>query len=437
MWEILLNHGFVKEAYDLLSKTFVIKIHENDLNYVYANYQNITDNHVKIDCFYICVSYSNNIEMIIFLLDKFNINIDLINSNGDTFLITACKYNHNLDIIKYLIENCKISTEIINNENENCLMVACQFNHNLDIIKYLIHGCEMSANIRNKDRDDCLILACYGNQNIEIIEYLIQECYISIENTEIHGYDCLMMACLTNTNPQVIVYLIERCKMCPNKYSNDHENCLSIACENHDGLEIIKYLIEGCKVSTEFIDNTNNFLMLACLYNENLEIIRYLSENTSNTLLRHKVLSFDQFSYILPGFKNNYLRLNEYLEYGANIHGIEKLYPMIHGINPLMLNDYHKKLFNVDPYTDKVIFGHFIHDVDMIKQDIITSDIMCDSLSADLLTSLRLGINQDIVSGFTNIIPGPGSLTLSMDSLIHGINEIKKSFKTNIDYKKN
>ena len=52
MWEILLNHGFVKEAYDLLSKTFVIKIHENDLNYVYANYQNITDNHVKIDCFY-------------------------------------------------------------------------------------------------------------------------------------------------------------------------------------------------------------------------------------------------------------------------------------------------------------------------------------------------------------------------------------------------
>ncbi len=312
VFNILLDKAFVSKEYDNINKFFSIKIYENDIAYLYDNYEKIIDEEIRKNCLKIAVAFSQNTNIIIFLIDKFRINICEENYNYNSYFYNACAYNKNLPVIKYLFKNCKIEIDIecnnfyitdacglntnleiikylikkfkIENDNDFKYTIASLKNKNIEIIKFLIeHFCLNLKNLKDFESYNSLMSACQHN-NIIMIKYLVEDCKIDTKYINNHNDDCLGIACLCNNNIEVIKYLIEECKMNPMRINNNNNNYLHLVCcredDQIDALDIVKYFIEVIKVNTNFVNKQgNNCLNLACDIFDNINVIKYLIED--------------------------------------------------------------------------------------------------------------------------------------------------------------
>ncbi len=360
-WEVLLKQKIIKNDYenDPVNKNLLIKIYENDIGFVRKNFQNISLRSVSEseDFLNIILSFVNDIELILFLIDRLEINHLYTNNH----LLLGCKYNKNLELIKYLIEKQKLSTDFLNERNENCLLVACKYNENLEIIKYLIEICKLSINIVNKDKRDCLMLACFNNNNLEIIKYLIEDCKMSLNKVSKNKNNCLILACKNNNNLEIIEYLIECCKIDTHKMNNNYQNCMSVLLYNNSNKEILKYLI----------DKTDTPLRLNHIY-------------------------YDDYIHLIHSFKDNYLRLNEYLEKGINKFKQKRIINIIvsnKSINTLILNKKIKKKLNINPFDTK--FCNFKNLVDAIGNSIKLSPKLLSNLSEIFEENIQISSFND------------------------------------------
>ncbi len=324
IWEKLLNDKFIDVQYppydldlDLVNKSFIIKICENDIKYIQMNYQIIIDPRIQNDCFLVAITQCNDYLIIDFISEKFKINykstnIQPFDLSENNILILACAHNHEINIIKHLIENYKIDIKYKNNEGSNCLHMACLYNDNIEIIKYLIEISLMDPNQTDDEGNNCLILASRNkkssNQNIfQIIKYLVEMCKVNVHHTNNEGVNCLIQGCHNLSDVEIIKYFIEKCNININHENINKYNCLAAACMMNSNLNIVHYLIN----KFEYLENRNEYLLMACQKNSNENIIKYLIQECDMDI-NYKHLDGADCLYFACA-KNNNPKIIEYL----------------------------------------------------------------------------------------------------------------------------
>lgn len=152
-------------------KEFIVRIEQNDIEYIKNNYQSIDPKHM-ITCFKLATVYSTSFEIVDFLIDCFKINI------YDYFPF-ICRVSSNVCMIKYLMDKYNdIDSELL----QLCLRRAGEYESyrrnksNIEVIKYLVE--EKNADIDIISSYPCnqinLFLEFSAWCNIDAIIYLLQ-----------------------------------------------------------------------------------------------------------------------------------------------------------------------------------------------------------------------------------------------------------------------
>ncbi len=342
-WLNILNFDFDECDWTKRNKKIAIKTAQNDLKFLMENYSEI-DNYISNHLFLISCAKSVDTSILIFLNEKFKINVAHENKYGIDFMAYACMHNENLDIIKYLVNDLKINQNHLSNDCRNFLMHACSLNTNIEIVKYLVNDLRMNIKHLNLFGDNCLMIACQENTNIEIIKYLIHVVNMDINHLNHRGDNCLLYSSM-NTSVGIIKYLINVFKMNVNQENNNKDNCLMRSCMVNKNLDVVKFLINEVNMNVNHTNNDNdNCLDLAVTYNTNLLIIKYLIEKTK---VKIKTFSSLKLIEIIPMITENFDRLNELLDFAVYFRDF-KMISVLKTINPFLLNEKNQYFYGID-----------------------------------------------------------------------------------------
>jgi hypothetical protein len=102
IWKILTESNYVDEVYNETNKLFAIKIYEDDLNHLKNNYHKIINPDIHYECFMIACSFSNDVNIVQFIVDKFRIDPNFINKYTNNGL-------YNIHIIGILYNSLSIN----------------------------------------------------------------------------------------------------------------------------------------------------------------------------------------------------------------------------------------------------------------------------------------------------------------------------------------
>src|SRR5271166_6573859 len=123
-----------KIQYDENEKQFIQKICQGDLDYVKTNYKCVSDKQGQHNLFLLVCAITDNIAILDYIVEIFNIDVHKPNKCDTNCLMFACWRNTNLYIIEHLIDHYLINLDYKNNTGYNCLMFACKHNSNLNVI---------------------------------------------------------------------------------------------------------------------------------------------------------------------------------------------------------------------------------------------------------------------------------------------------------------
>jgi NADH:ubiquinone oxidoreductase subunit E len=355
----LINNKYIKSDSNDDNKIFAVKIYQNDLKYLNDNYENITDESIKEQCFIISASFSN-FSTITFIVNKFKIDVNVFT--------LACYKNTNLDIIKYLANDLGMDVTHTDNDGNNGFTLACMKNTNLDVIKYLVNDLEMDVTHTNNNGGNGFTLACYENINLDVIKYLVNDLGMDMTHTNKYGNNGFTLACYKNTNLDVIKYLVNDLGMDINHADNDGYNGFTLACYKNTNLDVIKCLVNDLGMDINHTDNDGyNGFTLACYKNTNINVIKYLVIDTkiklsSNQLGFHKYIDFMKYN------KNTSSRVAELFNLMYDKFNKVDMINIIKLINPILLDNkyYGKEIKN--PFNSK--FNEFKILVDQIDEPI-------------------------------------------------------------------
>lgn len=318
-----------------------------------------------------------NIDVIKYLINEIKMDIHVKNNNKENCLMLACHKNPNLDIIKYLAT--KINVNDVNQQGINCLFLACSLNADLNKIKFLVDQMKTNVGVTDWNRNNCLIVAC-ANADLETIKYLIQ--FIDPHYMNMWKEDCLTFASMHNKNVDVIQYLIECIGLNPGRVNESWDNCLTAACWKNNNLDVIKFLATRSKNDISHKDSSGNNCFLAACMNprSNDDIIKYLVNeigcdvNLTNDAGRNglQITTNDKIINFLVNetdikiheiekrklariakIARKYDRVNQIIEYGLTMYPRKEMDEIVEKINPFMLTEANKKIFDIDPFRDK------------------------------------------------------------------------------------
>jgi len=278
---------------------------------------NITDKDGYNCLFYAC---SNGTIEIVKLLIKYNININHKLEDNSNCLIHAFRYSNNLEVIKYLINSEKIYAYATTCHNNDGLIFACYENQKLEKIKYLINELNFSVNKTNNFGRNAL-LECFNGKtklNHENIKYLITETDVDINIIDENKYNCLLYACSKKDITLEIIKLIVEKNVNLYATTKDGDNCLLLACKYVNNIEIIKYFIEEKKMNIYIQNNQKNNCMLFACCNQNLEIIKYLVEEKNMDLGYKNIINTNCLLMACEYNKN--IKIIEYLIENSEIN---------------------------------------------------------------------------------------------------------------------
>jgi len=105
----------------------------NILRYLLDNNNNLTDDIIYDSVLF--AIYNGHLDIVKYLVQDKNVNVNLVNEEGETILMYAVE-NNQINIIKYLVEEHNIDTSIMNNNGYTALMIAVNLGFN-DIATYL------------------------------------------------------------------------------------------------------------------------------------------------------------------------------------------------------------------------------------------------------------------------------------------------------------
>ena len=222
--------------------------------------------------FYAC--YYGWIDIVMELINEYQLDPKCRDSNGDTTLHTACRRKGNLQIIQYLINECGCDLMSKNNYNNTPLHRACE-SGDIEVVQFLIGECRCDPMSKNNYGNTPLHRACESG-DIEMVRYMIGECRCDLMSENNGGNTPLHSACYQKGNLQIIQYLINECGcdlMSKNNYNNTP---LHRACESGD-IEVVQFLICECRCDPMSMNDYGDTpLYFACCKKGNLQIIQYL-----------------------------------------------------------------------------------------------------------------------------------------------------------------
>src|SRR5690348_8373308 len=100
IWETIKYGVWIDEICDQSFIDFAVNIYLNDFKYVKENYKCITTDYFKQKCCMIAVSYSNVINMIVFLFSKYKVDVQSREKYYETNLLMLACNNKSLKVIK-------------------------------------------------------------------------------------------------------------------------------------------------------------------------------------------------------------------------------------------------------------------------------------------------------------------------------------------------
>ncbi|XP_065346583.1 serine/threonine-protein phosphatase 6 regulatory ankyrin repeat subunit B-like [Cloeon dipterum] len=154
--------------------------------------------------------YDYSIEVIRWLLDEAQVDVNAKNENGETALMTACSKNR-FDVIQILLEN-KADVSIQDNKGRTALHHAARSGH-LDMIKMLFDHMASEKNedgslnitqtlvelVKHVDKEDntLLTLAMESNKKLDekVISWLVDDIKLDLNAVNCNGESALLLAC--------------------------------------------------------------------------------------------------------------------------------------------------------------------------------------------------------------------------------------------------
>lgn len=319
--------------------------------------------------------YNNKENIVDYLLNLPNININYINVNNEVNALIVCCIEGNLNILKKLMShpntniNCKTEYDL------TLFLLSCQYNY-LDIVDYFI-SINMSVNNVDFLNNNALIIACY-EENLEIIKYLIENTNINIDHKNNFGNNVLLVACYENYI-EIVKYLLEETKININTINNLGNNILMMSCLNNN-LELLLYLINKTDIDINKFNNYGDTIVSIAIDNRNFEILNKLIKNKRIAL--DKIRLFNSIYYsildILLNIKVdnvNMYKIIEYIIYNTEIRIQKKIADNLnYNIKNMIINLINKK-------KEKIIFKNILLPKDLVKiifdysENIIWKDI--------------------------------------------------------------
>ena len=216
-------------------------------NIYHENYNDTTFFNIIMNTF--------NIELINYLIEKYNFDINCIDKSGNSLLHLACAREENS--IKFLIEK-KINLNIVNYLKQTALIVLCnEYNPGEEIIRLLIEN-NADVNLQDNKKYSALTYAIINNY-INIVKILVE-----LENTNINiiatdGSTPLITAAIENSY-DIIKYLVD--KGADLNIQDIYGNTALIIAADHEDIDIAKYLYDkGTNINLERIDGKKAYNM--------------------------------------------------------------------------------------------------------------------------------------------------------------------------------
>ncbi len=193
-------------------KTFIIKY-------------DILDEYFTTPLLNILITYKCSLEVIKFVIENKNINIEKKDANGMTALIRACD-KHNINVMKYLIEEKHANVDAQDNNGETCVFHIFG-NEDVENTKYLI---DKGVNLNLKDKWGCNILThvCYSDisSSYEVMEYLIQVKNADINTKDDRDRSTFVLTCLDGSL-DCVKFLLNNCNVDINSVYEDTRTLLT------------------------------------------------------------------------------------------------------------------------------------------------------------------------------------------------------------------
>ena len=380
------------------------------------------DINLKNNEFNPAIFYTTDYNIMKLLLSYDEINKNIVDINGNTFLNYYCKINNcNYDILNLLINNgYNINTKnyynetvlfsyLTINDDISCLLLLLKNNttfNNLDIYGNNI----LLFIIKNKINYTIIKILINNLININIVDiynknclfYLLDENYLNIikllvtnkinVNHKIYN-DKTFLMCLSSLGlTKIIEYLLLNTNIDINMVDNYNNNALSYACglDNENGdLDTIKLLINN-KCDYNILDNNKNSLLHISSgvngYNiPDIEIINYLlKKNIDKNIINNNgnnyifYLTEESFELLL---NKNIVNINEQdiieFIYTKNItkymNNIEYIYLNLDNTECNICTD---KIKQDESYI-KCINNHFFHRKCLLKWYITSKKVNC------------------------------------------------------------
>ena len=275
----------------------------------------------------------NKENVIIWLLNLFNIDVNIQNLKGYTPLNLACILNYN-NIVELLLNHLNINVNLQNINSDTSLHIAINEN-SIDCINLLLNNLNINVNLQNITGNTPLHIAI-NNININNIKLLLDHHNININLQNINGDTPLHLSMYINNITGISDILLQYINIEVNIQNNDGNTPLHIAIIYNNN-DIIKELIY--KTDLTIINKLNNsILSLYC------DIIN------NNSILYNK----EEIIILI---------LNKYINYNYNISAYDYLnitcWSIIDNTTLSIFNDfitkYHNKFPDLKIRSDKAL----------------------------------------------------------------------------------
>ncbi|MBN9542526.1 MAG: ankyrin repeat domain-containing protein [Alphaproteobacteria bacterium] len=253
---------------------------------------------------YYAVEYGK-LEVVKYLINETNVNINIKHFNGDTLLHQASMRGY-FEIIKYLIEEKNMNVDILNNSRETPLKYASRNGH-LKTVKYLVKK-GANTNICNIIRHTPLHIAAYSG-HLDIVKYLVKK-GANVLSRDIANYTALLYAG-EKRNLEMIKYFAQ------NGGNVDDSNISGSTSLHYAALygctEIVNFLVNEKNASVNAVDSNQKTPLHYATeqgYKNIADLLwSKISDNTKNKIIQDNEITINQYKQRRLIFRN-YATLN-------------------------------------------------------------------------------------------------------------------------------
>ena len=214
-----------------------------------------------------------------FLENQADIDVDLLNDDGDSAVSKACERG-NLEIVNFLLPKSRVDINVRYGWRKNTLLLQATENGYSEIVKYLLENhADIDVDLLNDDGDSAVSIAC-ERENLEIVNCLLLKSRVDVNVRYGGSQNTLLLKASEGRNLKIVKYLLENhVDIDVNLLNNYGDSAVSIACEKGH-LEIVKYLLPKSRVDINLrYGRSENTLLLKASKTGNSEIVKYLLEN--------------------------------------------------------------------------------------------------------------------------------------------------------------